>query len=209
MILKELKKISISELAVLILLVVILLQRCGKEAPVPQEPKIVRDTVWITNTGTTVTKPTVTTTIPYTITVDRWNTEYLPDTTSMAKLIRQYEELVRKFLATNVQKDSVKIDSIGHVYITDSVSANSVKNRLVTWNLKYPQITTTITIPEPKKVKWYAGGYIQGEDGTLIDEIGAELMIINKKDQMFGLSVGINSSFTPQFGLSTYWKIGK
>ena len=208
MILKELKKISLSELLVLILLVVILLQRCGKDKPVVTEvPKIVRDTVWITNTGSTVTKPTVTTTIPYPIPVDHWNTQYLPDTSSMAKLVKQYEELVRKFLATNVQKDSVKIDSIGHVYITDSVSANSIKSRSVTWNLKYPQITTTITIPEPKKVKWYAGGYVQGEDGTLIDEIGAELMIINKKEQMFGLSVGINSSFTPQFGLSTYWKI--
>ena len=158
MIIEKLKKVNISEILIVILLIIILLQRCGgskKETPEP--PKIVRDTVWITNTGTTVTKPTVTNSIPYPVPIDRWNTEYLPDTSSIAKLVVQYEELVRKFLATNVQQDSVKIDSIGHVYITDSVSSNLVKNRLVTWNLKYPQITTTITIPEPKRTQWYVG----------------------------------------------------
>ena len=208
MILKELKKISLSELLVIVLLVIILLQRCGKDKPVVTEvPKIVRDTVWITNTGTTITKPTVTTTVPYTVTVDHWNTQYLPDTSSLTKLVKQYEELVRKFLATNVQKDSVKIDSIGHVYITDSVSANSIKSRSVTWNLKYPQITTTITIPEPKKVKWYVGGFVQGEESSLVNGIGAGLMINNKKDQLFGGHVSLNSTGKLQFGLSSYWKI--
>ena len=205
---KELKKISLSEILVLVLLIIIIFQRCGGNKPqIIETPKIVRDTIWITNTGTTITKPTVTTTVPYTVTVDHWNTQYLPDTSSMAKLVKQYEELVRKFLATNVQQDSVKIDSIGHVYITDSVSSNLVKNRLVTWNLKYPQITTTITIPEPKKVHYYLGGYIQGEQGDLVNQIGTQLLIKNKKEQVFGVSVGSNSSWTPQIGLSTYWKI--
>ena len=203
----NLNQIKLSDIVIVVLLVVVLLQRCGGNTPTPQEVKIIKDTVWITNTGTTITKPTVTTTVPYTITVDKWNTKYLPDTSSIAKLAKQYEDLVRQFLATNVQKDSVKIDSIGHVYITDSVNSNLVKNRLVTWNLKYPQITTTIIMPEPKKAKWYAGGYVQGEDGELVDEIGVQLMYTNKKEQMFGVSAGLNSSFTPQFGLSTYWKI--
>jgi hypothetical protein len=149
----------------------------------------------------------VTNSIPYPVPIDRWNTEYLPDTSSIAKLVAQYEELVRKFLATNVQKDSVKIDSIGHVYITDSVSSNLVKNRLVTWNLKYPQITTTITIPEPKRTQWYVGGTIQGEQGSLISQINANLLIKNKKDQMFGGYVGLNKSGAMQIGISTYWKI--
>jgi hypothetical protein len=204
---KELKKISISEILVLVLLIIIIFQRCGGNKPQPDAPKIVRDTIWISNTGTTITKPTVTNTVPYTVTVDHWNTEYLPDTSSVAKLAKQYEELVRKFLATNIQKDSVKIDSIGHVYITDSVSSNLVKNRLVTWNLKYQQITTTITIPEPKKVHYYLGGYIQGQKADLINQIGTQLLIKNKREQVFGVSLGVNPSWEPQIGLSTYWKI--
>ena len=117
---KELKKISLSEILVLVLLIIILLQRCGDNNPHSVEPIITRDTVFIEHTGTTITNPKVVNNVPYTVPIDRWNTEYLPDTSSMAILVKQYEELVRKFLSTNVQKDSVKIDSVGHVYITDS-----------------------------------------------------------------------------------------
>jgi hypothetical protein len=204
---KELKKISLSEILVLVLLIIILLQRCGDNNPHSVEPIITRDTVFIEHTGTTITNPKVVNNVPYTVPIDRWNTEYLPDTSSMAILVKQYEELVRKFLSTNVQKDSVKIDSVGHVYITDSVSSNLVKNRLVTWNLKYPQITTTITIPEPKRTQWYVGGFVQGEQAQLVNQISAGLLIKNKKDQMFGGHVGLNTSGKLQIGLASYWKI--
>lgn len=207
MILKELKKISLSELLVLILLIIILLQRCGGEKATPVEPKIIRDTVVIEHAGTTVTTPKVVTTVPYEVKVDHWKTEYLPDTSSMAKLVKQYEELVRKFLSTNIQKDSVKIDSIGHVYITDSVSSNLVKNRLVTWNLKYPQITTTIIVPEPKRRQLYWGGFIEGQKESLINQIGTGALYKDKKDRIFGAQLGIDRNGKLNVGVSTYWKI--
>lgn len=204
---KELKKISISEIVVLVLLIIILLQRCGGNSPQPVEPIVKRDTVFIEHTGTTITNPKVVNNVPYTVPIDRWNTEYLPDTSSMAILVKQYEELVRKFLATNVQKDSVKIDSIGHVYITDSVSSNLVKNRLVTWNLQYPQITTTIIIPEPKRRQLYWGGYIEGQKASLINQIGTGLLYKDRRDRIFGAQVGINKDLQLNLGVSTYWKI--
>ena len=194
-------------LIVLVLIIILLLERCGGGHVVPVEPKIIRDTVWVNNTGSVITKPIVTNNIPYTVTIDRWNTEYLPDTSSMAKLVKQYEELVKKFLATNVQKDSVKIDSIGHVYITDSVTSNLIKNRNVTWDLHYPTITNTIIVPEPKKTQWYFGGAIQGEQGELVDQIDAGILIKNKKDQIYGAYIGINPLGHLQFGLQSYWKI--
>lgn len=207
MILKELKKISISEIAVIVLLVIILLQRCGGSKPIKVEPKIIRDTIFIEHTGTTITTPKVVNNVPFTVPVDHWKIEYLPDTSSMSRLVKQYEELVRKFLATNIQKDSVKIDSIGHIYITDSVSSNIVKNRLVTWNLKYPQITTTIIIPEPKRRQLYWGGYIQGQQGSLVNQIGTGILYKDKKDQIFGAQVGIDRNGELNIGLSSYWKI--
>jgi len=208
MILENLKKISISEILIVVLLIIILLQRCGggKTPENPVSPKITRDTIWMHKDSTIISKPQLIKTEPYVVPVDRWNTQYLPDT-NYAKLLKQYEELVRKFLATNIQKDVVNIDSIGHIYITDSISSNLVKNRLVTWNLKYPVITNTITILEPKKVHYYLGGYIQGEKGNLIDQIGTQLLIKNKREQVFGVSAGINSSWNLKIGLSTYWKI--
>jgi hypothetical protein len=205
---RELKNLNLVQILIIVLLLIVLLQRCdgGKHISDPAEPKIIRDTVWVNNTGSTITKPVVTNNIPYSVPIDRWNTEYLPDT-NYTKLLKQYEEIVRKLLSTNVQKDSVKIDSIGHVYITDSVMSNMIKNRNVTWNLKYPIITNTIIVPEPKKTQWYIGGSIQGEQEELIDQINAGLLIKNKKDQIYGGYIGINTNGNLQIGVQSYWKI--
>ena len=207
---RELKNLSLVQILIIVLLLIVLLQRCdgGKHINSdPAEPKIIRDTVWVNNTGSTITKPVVTNNIPYTVPIDRWNTEYLPDTSSMTILVKQYEELVKKFLSINIQKDSVKIDSIGHVYITDSVTSNMIKNRLITWNLHYPNVTTTIIVPEPKKTQWYVGGTVQGQKGELLDQINAGLLIKNKRDQIFGGHVGLSTTGAVQIGLSSYWKI--
>ena len=206
MILKELKKVSISEILVVILLIIILLQRCGGSKPVVvDKPIIYRDTTWV-YTDTTITKqPQIIKTI--TIPIEQWNTEYLPDTSSMAILVKQYNELANKFLALNISVDSIAIDTIGKVYITDTVSTNIIKNRKLSYNFKIPTITNTIILPEPKKTQWYVGGTIQGEQGTLISQINANLLIKNKKDQMLGGYVGLNKSGAIQIGLSSFWKI--
>ena len=206
MIIKELKKVSISEVLVLILLIIILLQRCGGGNPEhPTGPQITRDTVWVHKDSTITKQPQIIKTI--TVPIDQWNTEYLPDTSSMAILIKQYTELANKFLALNIQKDSVPIDTIGKIFIIDTVTSNVIKNRKISYSLKIPTVTTTITIPEPKKTQWFVGGFVQGEQGTLIDEIGAGLLIKNKRDQIFGGHVGLNTSGALQLGLSSYWKI--
>lgn len=205
MIIKELKKISLSEIAVLVLLVIILLQRCSKDSVIVEKPKIVRDTTWIFKDSTITKQPQVIKTI--TVPVEQWNTEYLPDTSSMAVLIKQYNELASKFLALNIHSDSLPIDTIGKVYITDTVTSNVIKNRKVTYNFKIPTITNTITIPEPKRTQWYVGGSLQGEEGAVITQINANLLIKNKRDQMFGGYVGLNNSGALQIGLSSFWKI--
>lgn len=203
--LKDLKKISLSEILVIVLLVIILLQRCSKEPVVVEPPKIIRDTTWVYKDSTITKQPQIIKTI--TVPVEQWNTEYLPDTSSMAILIKQYNELANKFLALNISVDSLAVDTIGKVYITDTVTNNVIKNRKLSYNLKFPTITNTIILPEPKKTQWYLGGTIQGEQGAIISQINANLLIKNKKDQIFGGSVGLNNSGALQIGLSSFWKI--
>jgi len=205
MILKDLKKISLSEILVIVLLIILLLQRCSKDPVVVEQPTIKRDTVWIHKDSTITRQPQIIKTI--TVPVEQWNTEYLPDTSSMSKLIAQYNELASKFLALNISKDSIVVDSIGKVFITDTVTTNMIKNRKLTYDFKFPIITNTITIPEPKRTQWYVGGTIQGEQGSLINQINANLLIKNKRDQMFGGHVGLNRSGALQIGLSSFWKI--
>lgn len=203
--LENLKKISLSEILIVVLLVIILLQRCSKEPVVVEQPKIIRDTTWVYKDSTITRQPQIIKTI--TVPVEQWNTEYLPDTSSMAILVKQYNELANKFLALNISVDSLAVDTIGKVYITDTVTNNVIKSRKLSYNLKFPTITNTIILPEPKKTQWYVGGTIQGEQGAIISQINANLLIKNKKDQIFGGSIGLNNSGALQIGLSSFWKI--
>lgn len=203
---KELKNLNLVQILVIVLLLILLLQRCGKDPIVVEQPKIIRDTTWIIKDSTINSKPQIIKTEAYGIPIDRWNTEYLPDT-NYDKLLKQYETLVRELLAKNIHSDSIKIDSIGHIYIIDTVSKNTITGRSTHYNLHYPVITTTIIVPEPKRTQWYVGGSVQGEDGNVISEINANLLIKNKKDQMFGGYVGMNNYGKLQIGLSSFWKI--
>ena len=207
MLLSNLRKISISEILILVLLIVILLQRCGGGAKdTIVESKIIRDTSWVIKDSIINTKPQIFKTETYTIPVDRWNTEYLPDT-NYDKLIKQYEDLVRELLTKNISSDSIKIDSIGHVYIIDTVSKNMITGRSTHYNLKYPIITNTVIVPEKKKLQLYVGGGIQGQKSGIINQINAGLLLKTKKDHIYGGSFGVNLLGEFQFGVQSYWKI--
>lgn len=193
-------------LIVIILLVILLLQRCGGGRIDISAPKIVRDTVWVHHDSTVNSKPQIVKTEAYGIPIDRWNTEYLPDT-NYDKLIKQYEVLVRELLAKNISVDSIKIDSIGHIYITDTVSKNIIIGRSTSYDLKYPIIKETITIPAIKKTQWYFGGALQGSKQDLINQINTGVLIKNKKDHIYGGYIGITPNGPFEFGIQSYWKI--
>ena len=203
-----LNKLKLSDILILILLVIILLQRCdgGEKQLVPDVIKIVKDTVWIHTDSIINTKPQIIKTEPYAVPIDRWNTEYLPDT-NYSKLIKQYEEIVRELLAKNIIKDSLKIDSIGYLHVTDTVSKNTITGRNYHYSFKYPIITNTITILQKKKNQLYVGGGLQGGNITAIDQINAGLLLKNKKDQIYNITVGFNSQGRVIYGANAYWKI--
>lgn len=198
-----LQKIKLTDIVIIVLILVLFLQRCGKGTD-SVEPKIIRDTTWVIKDSTITTKPEVVGTI--TVPIDRWNTEYLPDT-NYTKLLAQYMDVTNKFLASNIHSDSLKIDSVGYVHVKDTVSQNLITSRSYTYNLKYPIIKETIIIPEEKKTQVYIGGELEGDESQLFSDISAGLLLKNKKDQIFGLSVGYSVYGGIQFGLSSYWKI--
>ena len=205
MILKGLNKISLSELLIVALLVIILLQRCGGKKTVV-EPKIFRDTVWVHTDSTIYSNPKLIKSIPYPVPIDRWNTEYLPDS-NYDKLIKQYTNLVEKFLVSNVYKDSLHIDSLGYVLVKDTVSKNMLIGRTFSYDLKYPIIKETRIVPEKKHNQFYIGGLLQGNQITYLDQINIGLLFKNKKDQIYGISAGIDKDGEIQYGVSSFWKI--
>jgi len=190
-------------IVIIVLIVILLLQRCGG-SPEPVQPSVKRDTIWIVKDSTIVTKPQVVKTIE--IPIDRWSTEYLPDT-NYANLLKQYVELASKHIAQNVYNDTIKIDSTGWVSIKDTVSKNRLTTRSFEYKFKYPKITETITIPEKKKNQMYVGGMISGNREQIVNQINAGLLLKTKKDQIFGVNAGINTQGQVVYGLQSYWKI--
>ena len=193
---------NILSIAILILAVIIVLQRSNSSPDIVEKPTIVRDTVWQKKDSVIYTSPKVVQTIPVKIVSEK----YLPDP-NYDKLVLQYQELVKLHLSKNIQKDSVQIDSIGFVRVTDTVQNNIVQNRKWEYNIKYPIIKETIIEPPKKINQLYIGGGLQGNQYNIINSINGGILYKNKKDQLYGLSIGVNTNGQVVYGLSSYWKI--
>ena len=193
---------NILSIAILILAVIIVLQRSNSSPDIIEKPIVVRDTVWQKKDSVIYTSPKVVQTIPVKIISEK----YLPDP-NYDKLLLQYQELVKLHLAKNIQKDSVQIDSIGFVKVIDTVQNNIVQNRKWEYNLKYPIIKETIIEPSKRVNQLYIGGGLQGNQYNIINSINGGILYKNKKDQIYELSVGINTNGQVIYGVSSYWKI--
>ena len=193
---------NILSIAILILAVIIVLQRSNSSPDIIEKSIVIRDTIWQKKDSVIYTSPKVVQTIPVKIVSEK----YLPDP-NYDKLVLQYQELVKLHLAKNIQKDSVQIDSIGFVKVTDTVQNNIVQNRKWEYNIKYPIIKETIIEPPKKVNQLYIGGGLQGNQYNIINSINGGILYKNKKDQIYGLSVGINTNGQIVYGVSSYWKI--
>ena len=193
---------NILSIAILILAVIIVLQRSNSSPDIIEKPIVIRDTIWQKKDNVIYTSPKVVQTIPLKIISEK----YLPDP-NYDNLILQYQELVKLHLAKNIQKDSVQIDSIGFVKVTDTVQNNIVQNRKWEYNIKYPIIKETIIEPPKKINQLYIGGGLQGNQYNIINSINGGILYKNKKDQLYGLSIGVNTNGQVIYGLSSYWKI--
>ena len=193
---------NILSIAILILAVIIVFQRINYPPDIIEKSIVVRDTIWQKKDSVIYTSPKVVQTIPLKIISEK----YLPDP-NYDKLVLQYQELVKLHLAKNIQKDSVQIDSIGFVKVTDTVQNNIVQNRKWEYNIKYPIIKETIIEPPKKINQLYIGGGLQGNQYNIINSINGGILYKNKKDQLYGLSIGVNTNGQVVYGVSSYWKI--
>lgn len=200
-------KSNVLNFIVLVLLTVILLQRCnsGKDTYIP--PSIKRDTVWVVKDSLITSKPSVIKTIQIT-SHDTIINHYIPDT-NYNKLVVQYQEVVKELLAKNIHSDSIRIDTNGYVKITDTVQKNLIIGRVTEMNIKYPIIKETITLHQKPVNQLYIGGGIGASQNALINQVRAGVILKTKKDKIFGVNVGISTQGTVVYGFDSYWKIHK
>jgi hypothetical protein len=195
-------KDNLLTVVILVLLSIIVLQKCGAPAPV-EAPTVVRDTTWIVKDSLIVSKPQ----LIKSISIESHDTiinQYLPDT-NYAKLVLQYQEVVNTLLAKNIHSDSIRIDSNGYVKITDTVQRNLITGRSSQVNIRYPIIKETITLPAKKVTQMYVGGLLQANPG--INQIGVGALLKTRNDFLFGTSLGVNTNGALQYGVGAYWKL--
>ncbi len=183
------------------LLLIVILQQC-KGTPEIEAPTVVRDTVLVVKESLTVTKPQLVETIESHDSIIM--KEYVPDT-NYAKLVAQYQEVVNQLLAKNIMQDSVAIDSVGYVKITDTVQKNLVIGRSTKVNIRYPIIRETITLPAKKTNQLYVGGAILASPAP--NAIMGSALLKTRNDFLFGGSLSINTYGDLQYGVHSYWKI--
>lgn len=194
---------NLVNLVVLVLVGILFIQRCS-EKPVEQpKPTVVRDTVIVVHDSVVYTKPQLIKTIQMS---SKDSLIYVPDS-NYANLVVQFQEAVAMLLAKNVQKDSIPIDSLGYVKVTDTVQKNLIVDRKYEVHAKSRIIKETITIPPKPVNQVYVGGDISGSQTNLINQVRAGLLFKTKNDQIFTGSIGLQTNGQFVAGVGSYWKI--
>ena len=200
-------KSNFLQLAMLLLFGVLLLNRCGSKLDEAKPTvTITRDSVWIIHDSTIHSKPVLirSESLP----VTKWDTVYKADT-SYEGLLKQYNIAVNLLLASNYYRDSLRIDSIGYVYLNDTVNKNMLTGRSLKYSLKYPFVKETVTIHDPYKPQrqLYIGGGLEGMQYDLIHKLKAGLLYKDRKDRIFILEAGADKQLNMSAEIKTYWKL--
>jgi hypothetical protein len=188
-------------LLIVILLFIIFIQDV-KRSKIVEKPTIKRDTVWVQKDSVIYSRPLITKTILPTI-IEK---HYIADTNKV-KLTEQYNELVKLYLSKNIHNEKIKIDSLGYVDITDTVSKNLIQGRKISYDLKYPIVTNTVTLSPLRNNQLYYGGGIELNPSQLINQFNAGLLLKTKSDHIYSVYGGIKTDGQFQIGLQSYWKI--
>lgn len=207
----------IAVIALVVFLVWIFTGGCGKGSSKPTS-----DTV--THTSTVyVPQPPVQ--VPVYIPVASGNTQpvvipsqYQPNTANLEALLKQYNELVTKYLTVRTYTDSVQLkdssgNRVGVFHNNDIVSENEIKSRAPSYQLTFPHTTTTTVITNtnlPKRQLYWGLG-LTSIPPTLVSGGHVGLLYKDTKDHVYTLYGGgmilPGRPVTPYVGLSYYTKI--
>lgn len=196
-----------------VLVVFVLLQNRGCVGSNSYQQKsdtlVVNDTVWSVKDSLIYSKPKPGKIIYDSIFIEG-KAQYLADT-SYAVLKKQFDTLVKSHTALAIYNDSVKLDTIGYVSVTDSIRENKIIGRSWQYNYKLPFVTKTVTINNYAKPKAqvYIGGSVNTTQTLGLQSADAGLMLKTKSDKIYGLKVGSDVNGNLLYGFQIYWKIGK
>lgn len=206
-------KIDIKLIIIIILLAVIYFQNCGDN----KQDNIVTidgkkfgllkytlDTVEVTNTTVKKVKGD-----------DIYHETFEIDTAFLPPVI-DTQQILKDFFAKNVFKDTLILnDSLGYVFIIDTITKNKLLERSWVAKVKSREIKKEIIVKELPKNEFYLGINGNLDKVDYLNSLGTGLIIKNKKDNIIQLNIGLSnkqinnssSKLTPYFGGGYYWKL--
>ena len=104
------------------------------------------------------------------------------------------DSIVREYYAKAVYIDTVKVNPFGYLYLTDTVSHNTIINRSLMADLIFPVYRDTIFIGQPYRKGFYLGSRMDLTERGIF--LGPSVMYINKnKIYSGGFSLGGGKPF--------------
>jgi hypothetical protein len=196
-------KSNISNLVIVVLILILLLQKCDSSSQVVPAPKI--DTVlqYVEIHHTVKSKPVYIHTKKDTIWMD--SIVYKPDT-GYVGLLDQYLGLGNKHFATNTFKTEFSLGKYGNATVIDTIRQNKLIASGFEYDILVPEKTITVIEQAPPKREVYLGVGAYGDKINFIDGLYVGGLYKDKQDRITGVSVGYGSN-NIQFGISSYWKL--
>lgn len=132
--------------------------------------------------------------------------EYYP-AEGYTELLEQFQIIKQDLLSRNIYKDSLYLDSLGWVKITDTVQKNELVGRNVVKDIKIPikELTIVKTIEAEKRRGLYLGGSIFYVKNPMTN-ISGGFMYKDKHDRLFGAQAQWDGK-NINYGVSGYLKL--
>ena len=189
---------NIQTLVIFVLIILVLMKTCGGPSNVNEVYKIV--TKFETRYDTLEVEKKVY--VPkYT---SRVVTNTVTDTVVLKSKIDTLE-ILKEYYSKYVYKDTLKLDSLGYITIVDTITQNKIFSRNFDSQVLIP--TTTITNEIYLNRAKFFGGVSLGGNSKQINFLSGDLLYKSKRDNVYGLGLGVNQNFQPIVIGRMYWKI--
>jgi len=151
------------------------------------------DTVYITK-NSTIYKPGKK--IPYEVLVEK--PVYIP-----AKI--DTNAVINAYFAKVIYKDTLRIDKIGYISVTDTLNKNKILGRSYSYEFKLPTIKDYMIIKELSRNQFYIGGSILTGNNRVL--AGPQLLWKTKTDNIYSVNAYVDPYGNQYYGFSLNWKI--
>lgn len=191
---------------VILVIIILLMQQCNGSGvslfnrnTKPIEPKIVTETITIWDTLE----------IEKEVYVPKWRTKVVKEYDTIEVIMPQDVDtlsILRDYYTEYQYIDTIFIDSLGYITLTDTISRNTILNRDPEFNIQIPTkiVNNNIYINERE---FYAGMGAR-TNGENISWMGLEGVYRTRRGNTFIIGLGTDNENKFSAGAGVHWRIG-